>query len=241
MKKRFWILTGAPQYFTSLLNVGHFKKAKENNKADFKVINLHEFTKDKYGSIDDYPYGGGEGMVMKPTPIFEALEAIGRKGKFVVLPSPKGEILDQNLVNQLFKRDELVFICGRYKGIDERVKTFVDMEISLGDFVISSGELATLVILEAIIRLIPGVVGNLESVVSDSFVSGLLSPPLYTRPKDFRAMRVPEVLLSGNHKAIEEWRLRESLRETLKKRPYLLSKIVLTEKIVKILEEIYYE
>ncbi len=239
--KKIFFFSGAPEYFESVLNLGVFKKAQDKNFVEFKVINLHEYAKDAYGSIDDYPYGGGAGMIMRPEPVFEAFEAIFKKDipRVVILLSPKGEILTQSMLNSFSQEDCVVFICGRYKGVDERVKSLITHEISLGDYIFSSGELGALLMAEGIVRLIPGVVGDYESILEDSFMNGLLSPPCYTRPRNFRGMKVPEILLSGDHKKIYEWRKREAIKETLLKRPYLLSQISLDDEIIKTIKEVY--
>ncbi len=238
--KKFFFFTGAPEYF-DILRIGIFKKAVEKRKVEFNVINLHEFAEDSYGTIDDYPYGGGAGMVMKPEPVFKAFDRFfsNNPPSFVILPSPKGETLHQKILEEFLKGEVLVFICGRYKGIDERIKSLISHEISLGDYVFSSGELAGLIIVEGIIRLIPGVVGDYDSIREDSFVSGILSPPCYTRPREFRKMKVPEVLVSGNHRRIEEWKKKESIRETLLRKPYLLSNLKIDDTVLKIIKEVY--
>ena len=197
-------------------------------------IGLHDiraFTHDRHSTVDDYPYSGGPGMVMKPEPLFEAVESVRQAENVdesapVILMTPQGRVFNQAIAEELAARDELILICGRYEGFDERVRRHLATdELSIGDYVLTGGELAAMVVIEAVSRLAPGVVGSPESPANDSFTTGLLQHPLYTRPASFRDMDVPEVLLSGNHAEVARWQRRESLRRTLARRPDLLARL----------------
>jgi tRNA (guanine37-N1)-methyltransferase len=218
------ILTIFPGIFESPLRESLLGKAIRAGVLDVRVHDIRDFTSDRHRQVDDEPYGGGPGMVMKPEPIFAAVEALGPGRKRVILLSPAGRRLDQALVRELAAEPWLVLICGRYEGVDERVVEGLPAEeVSIGDYVLSGGELPALVVLEAVSRLVPGVVGREESVERDSFgPEGLLDHPHYTRPAEFRGMRVPEVLLSGNHAEIERWRRQAALEKTRRNRPDLL-------------------
>lgn len=239
---RIDILSLFPNMFTGILNESILKRAKELGKVDYHVTNFRDFSTDKHQTVDDYPYGGGAGMVLKPEPIFRAVEQIRAETNSkprVILLCPQGEPYNQKKAEQLSKEDHLLFICGHYEGYDERIREhLVTDEISIGDFVLTGGELAAMVIIDSVVRLLPGVLGNEESPALDSFSTGLLEHPHYTRPADFRGMKVPDVLISGNHKLIEEWRKKESLRRTLERRPDLLENYVLSEQEEQWLKEI---
>ena len=218
------ILTIFPEIFESPLRASLLGKAIEQGVVDVHVYDIRDHTTDKHRQVDDESFGGGPGMVMKPEPIFAAVEALGEGEKRVILLSPAGRRLDQELVKKLSKEPWLVLICGRYEGVDERVVEGLPAEeISIGDYVLPGGEVPALVVLEAVTRLIPGVVGRAESVEQDSFETGILDHSHYTRPQEFRGMKVPEVLLSGDHAAIEKWRREEALRKTRRNRPDLPS------------------
>ena len=218
------ILTIFPEIFESPLRASLLGKAIERGVVDVHVYDIRDHTTDKHRQVDDESFGGGPGMVMKPEPIFAAVEALGEGEKRVILLSPAGRRLDQELVKKLSKEPWLVLICGRYEGVDERVVEGLPAEeISIGDYVLSGGEVPALAVLEAVTRLVPGVVGRSESVEQDSFETGILDHPHYTRPQEFRGMKVPEVLLSGDHAAIEKWRREEALRKTRRNRPDLPS------------------
>jgi tRNA (guanine37-N1)-methyltransferase len=233
------IITIFPEYFAGILKIGILRIAQEKKILNVTLINLRDFAMDSYRTVDDYPYGGGSGMIMKPEPIFQAVESVKREDSYVILTSPQGRRFEQNLAKELSQKEHLIFICGRYKGVDERVREFLaDEEISLGDFILAGGEAVCSVILEAVVRLIPGVVGDEESVATDSFVSGILDAPYYTRPADYRGYRVPEILLSGDHQKIRVWRRKEALRRTLLRRPDLLERAELTPEDIKLLKEI---
>jgi tRNA (guanine37-N1)-methyltransferase len=211
------ILSIFPSLFKPFLETGIIGKAKEKGIISFNLINIRNFSSDSYGTVDDYPYGGGAGMVMKVEPIFKALESLEKKGETYLL-SPRGKPLNQKMAKKLSKKEILSLICGRYKGVDERVREFVDGEISIGDYILSGGEVAAMVVVEAITRLLPDAVGDIDSVNTDSFEKGLLDSPVYTRPREFRGKEVPEVLLSGNHGEIEHWREEEAIKLTKKYR-----------------------
>ena len=227
------VVTIFPEMVEAALAVGVVGKAREGGVVDIAIRNLRDYTDDRHRVVDDIPYGGGPGMVMKPEPWFRAVEAVAaERGRpsAVVLVTPQGAPLTHATALRLSRLDRLVVICGRYEGVDERVtQTLVTEEISIGDYVLTGGELAALVVLDAVVRLVPGVVGDAESVAGDSFARGLLDHPHYTRPAVFRGMAVPDVLLSGHHAEIEKWRARERLTRTLTRRPELLAAAELTE------------
>jgi tRNA (guanine37-N1)-methyltransferase len=211
------ILSIFPSLFKPFLETGIIGRAKEKGIITFNLIDIRDFSSDSYGTVDDSPYGGGAGMVMKVEPIFKAMESLEEKGETYLL-SPRGERLSQKMAKELSKKEVLSFICGRYKGVDERVREFVDGEISIGDYILSGGEVAAMVVVEAVTRLLPGAVGDVDSVNTDSFEKGLLDSPVYTRPREFKGKEVPEVLLSGNHGEIEHWREAEAIKLTKKYR-----------------------
>ncbi len=225
---RFHVLTIFPRMFDSPFAEGVVRRGIDAGLVQLHVHDIRDYTHDRHRSTDDYTFGGGPGMLMKPEPLFEGVESIRekhgtREDAPVILLTPQGERLSQPLVEKLGAEDDLVLICGRYEGFDERVReNLATHEISIGDYVLNGGEAAAIVLVEAVARLVPGVLGSNESARSDSFSSGLLQYPQYTRPADFRGMAVPEVLLSGDHARIEEWRRRESLRRTFERRPDLL-------------------
>lgn len=213
------ILTLFPEFFISFKEHSIVKRAVERGKVELNIINIRDFAEGKHKQCDDIPFGGGAGMVMKPEPLLRALE--GLKG-MIIYVSPQGEKFNQKMACEFLEEEEITIIAGHYEGIDERViDKKVTKEVSLGDFVLTGGELPAMVISDTIIRLIPGVIKK-ESYENDSFYNGLLDYPHYTRPAEYKGMKVPEVLLSGHHKKIDEWRLRESLKRTLKRRPELL-------------------
>ncbi len=217
------ILTIFPEIFESALRASLLGKAIEQGVVEVSVVDIREFTHDKHRTADDVAYGGGPGMVLKAEPIFEAFESLGAGPKRGVMLSPAGRRLDQDLVKELAREERLVLVCGRYEGVDERVVEGLGLEeISIGDYVLSGGEVPALVVLEAVTRMTPGVVGRTESIEQDSFEQGILDHPHYTRPASFRGMQVPEVLLSGDHAAIEAWRREAALEKTRRNRPDLL-------------------
>lgn len=225
------VLTLFPEMFDGVFGSSILKKAQDKGLVTINVSNIRDFSEDKHKQVDDYPYGGGAGMVLKPEPVFNAVEQITKESSpRILLMCPQGEPFNQKKAEELSKEEELVFICGHYEGYDERIrKHLVTDEISIGDFVLTGGELPAMTIIDAIVRLIPGVLGQEASHVNDSFSTGLLEHPHYTRPADFRGMKVPDVLLSGHHANIEKWREQESLKRTFERRPDLLEKIQLTE------------
>ena len=236
------VLTIFPEVINAYLNESILKRAREKKLLDVKVYNIRDFASGRHREVDDTPFGGGAGMVFKPEPLFAATEALKGDGvpRKVVLLSPQGRPFDQSKAEEFSIEDKrLVFICGRYEGIDERVlESLVDEEISIGDYVITGGELAALVIIDAAARLMPGTLGDSSSVEDESFSWGLLDYPHYTRPREFRGLTVPKVLLSGNHNDIMLWRRKEALRKTLKVRPDIIEKVGLTDTDIKLLSEI---
>ena len=240
----FDIVTIFPAMFEPALAAGVVGRAIDRGALDVKVRDLRDFTTDRHRVVDDVPYGGGPGMVLKPDPIFRALDAIEaerggpRETLTVILTSPQGAPLSQAVAERLSTTAHIVLLCGRYEGFDERVRSRVTEEISIGDYVLSGGELPALVILDAVARLVPGVVGDERSVAEDSFARGLLDFPQYTRPAEIAGGNVPDVLMSGNHGAIRRWRKREALRNTLARRPELLETAELDDEEKAILEEI---
>lgn len=218
--KRFDLLTIFPELFDSPLQASLLGKAIQKKLIEVRICDVRKFATDRHHTVDDIPYGGGAGMVMKVEPIVAALEASSQKGKKVrrIYLSPQGRRLEQGFLSEYLQYDQLILLCGRYEGVDARVEHWIDEELSIGDYVLMGGEFAALVFLEALVRLIPGVVGKEESVRHDSFSDGLLEHPQYTRPEEFRGLKVPEVLLSGNHQKIEQWRKEAALTTTKHKR-----------------------
>ncbi len=240
---RIFILTIFPEIFNDVLNFSILKKAREKQKVDFKILNIRDFTTDKHKTTDDVPFGGLEGMVMKVEPIFNALtnirQEIDKKGNVkTLLFSASGKKLTQNKLHEYSMQDNLILICGRYEGVDERVINFVDEEISIGDYVLSGGEFPAMVLIEGIVRLLPDVLGNSESVKNESFNNGLLDYPQYTRPREFMGYKVPDVLVSGNHEEIRNWRKKQALKKTYLNRPELLNPVNLNEEEKIILDKI---
>lgn len=237
---RFDILTIFPDIFTSPFEHSILKRAREAGLIDINLVNIRDFAADRHKMTDDYPYGGGSGMVMKPEPIAKALrhvEQIASRGR-VILLSPSGKRFDQAVARRLSNERHLVLICGRYEGIDERVRErFVDEEMSIGDYILTGGEFPAMVIVDAVSRLIPGVLGCAESPEEESFSRDILEYPQYTRPPEFEGMKVPDVLLSGNHAEIARWRRREALKKTILVRPDLMEKADLTDEDKRFLME----
>jgi tRNA (guanine37-N1)-methyltransferase len=232
---RIDILTLFPEILEGPLKMSLLGKAIEEGLLTVALTQIRDFTRDRHRTVDDSPYGGGPGMVMKCDPLFEAVESLKEKNSLerVILLSPRGRRLDQNMVRELAQAPDLALICARYEGVDERVsKALVTDEISIGDYVLSGGELPALVLVEALSRMLPGVIGDWESVETDSFYNGLLGAPQYTRPAQFREMAVPEVLQSGNHAAIGRWKRKEALRVTRERRPDLLVHITEEDKLL---------
>lgn len=226
------ILTLFPSMFDGPFSESIIKRAVERGLLETRFHNIRDFTVDKHRTTDDYPYGGGAGMVMKVEPLAACIDSVKTTSPTarVILTTPRGRPFNQLLARELSEEDALVIVCGRYEGVDERFRElFVDEEVSIGDFVLTGGELAAMVIVDAVARLIPGVLGGEDSAALDSFSDGLLEYPQYTRPPEFRGQSVPDVLLSGNHGEISRWRRRQSLRKTLETRPDLLSSARLTD------------
>jgi tRNA (guanine37-N1)-methyltransferase len=222
---RIDVITLFPDMFRGFLDQSIIKRAQQKGLAGLELHDLREHSKDKYKSVDDYAFGGGAGMVMMPEPLVEAIEGLQAERKYdeVIYLTPDGEVLTQAIANELSLKENIMMLCGRYKGIDQRVRDgWVTREISIGDYVLSGGELPAAVLCDAIIRLIPGVLSDESSALLDSFQGELLDAPVYTRPADFRGMKVPDVLMGGDHKAIEEWRYQEALKKTKERRPGLL-------------------
>jgi len=236
------VLTLFPEMFSNVFNTSILKKAKERDLFTYQFINFRDYTENKHGKVDDYPYGGGAGMVLTPQPVFDAVEAVTAeksKSPRIILMCPQGETYNQKKAEELAKEEHLIFICGHYEGYDERIREhLVTDEISIGDYVLTGGELGAMVVIDSVVRLLPGVLGNENSAPQDSFSTGLLEHPHYTRPADFRGMKVPDVLLSGNHAKIEAWRKAESLRRTYHRRRDLLKNLTFSEEEQKILNEI---
>jgi tRNA (guanine37-N1)-methyltransferase len=218
------VLTVFPEMFDGPLTESLIQKARDKKLVEINIHNIRSFTKDKHHATDDSPYGGGPGMVMKIEPVYHALKSIKGRSPFVILLSPQGKRLDQKTVNELAKKKRLVLICGHYEGIDERVERFVDAELSIGDYVLTGGEIPAAAVIDAVVRQLPGVVKETESIRRDSFYEGILDFPHYTRPAKFLNMSVPEILLSGDHARIEKWRQEQALARTKKRRPDLLKK-----------------
>lgn len=240
---RFDIVTIFPAMVEQALAAGIVSRAIERGMLEVNVHDLRTFTTDRHRVVDDVPYGGGPGMVLKPAPIFSALDTIERgcppsSAPYVILTSPQGTCFTQDLAHRLSQWSHLVLLCGRYEGIDERVRARVHHEISIGDYVLSGGELPALVIVDAVARLVPGVVGDEQSVSDDSFSRGLLDFPQYTRPAEIEGAKVPDVLLSGNHAEIRRWRKRQAVTRTLAERPDLLTGATLDEEEQAILREL---
>src|SRR6186997_1579555 len=232
---RIDIVTLFPEICRAPLNESMMKRAQEKGVVDFRIHNLRDWTMDKHHIVDDAPFGGGQGMVMKPEPIFAALEDLlgqidekskieNRKSK-IILMSPAGRRFDQQMAQQLSQESHLIIICGHYEGVDHRViEHLIDLEISIGDYVLTNGAIAAVVLVDAIVRLLPGTLGHEQSAADDSFSNGLLEAPQYTRPADFRGWKIPEVLLSGNHAEIAKWRKEQAIKRTRQNRPDLLGR-----------------
>jgi tRNA (guanine37-N1)-methyltransferase len=238
---RFDVLTLFPELFSSFLKETILGRAVKTGLVDIRLVNIRSFARGRHLVTDDTPFGGGQGMVMKPGPISRALESIDRTKdrSLVLLLTPQGRTFDQPLAWDLSRMEQLILICGRYEGVDERIRTTcVDMELSIGDYVLSGGEMAAMVVMDAVSRLVPGVLGGEKSAQEDSFEDGLLEYPQYTRPRVFKNQEVPEILLSGDHEKIRVWRRTESLKRTLEKRPDLLEKAALTEEDKRILAKL---
>ena len=239
---RIDVLTIFPEMFASALDASIIGKARQRGLLEVRLHDIRDAASDRHRMVDDAPYGGGAGMVMMVEPLASALEAVRREtvgGAPVILMSPQGERLEQGRLKALAKEPALILLCGRYEGVDERfVEHFVDLELSIGDYVLTGGELPAMVMIDGVSRLIPGVVGRPDSVVQDSFYDKLLDFPHYTRPRSIRGLDVPEVLLSGNHESIRRWRRKQALKRTRRRRPDLLARATLDEEDLTLLAEI---
>lgn len=243
------VLTLFPEMFDGVFGSSILGKAREKGIVSLNAINFREYSGNKHGTVDDTPYGGGGGMVLKPEPIFAAVEAVlegkheeagdKRRAPRIILMCPQGETFTQKKAEELADEEHLIFICGHYEGYDERIREhLVTDELSIGDYVLTGGELPAMVVIDSVTRLLPGVLGNEMSAVTDSFSTGMLEYPHYTRPAEFRGWKVPDILLSGHHANVEEWRRKEALRRTLLRRPDLLETLELSPQDLKWLEQI---
>ncbi|HIZ53741.1 MAG TPA: tRNA (guanosine(37)-N1)-methyltransferase TrmD [Candidatus Enterococcus avicola] len=239
------VLTLFPRMFDGPMGESIIGKAREKNLLELNISNFRDFSNNKHQAVDDYPYGGGAGMLLKVQPVYDNLQKIAETSpetkKRIILLDPAGKRFDQTMAEEFSKEEHLVFICGHYEGYDERIRSLVTDEVSLGDYVLTGGELGAMVMIDATVRLLPEVLGNNVSAQTDSHSTGLLEHPQYTRPAVFKEMEVPAVLMNGNHKLIAEWQLKESLRRTYLRRPDMLEKIELTAGMLKMLEEIKQE
>ncbi|MBF0014577.1 tRNA (guanosine(37)-N1)-methyltransferase TrmD [Enterococcus casseliflavus] len=239
---RIDVLTLFPRMFEGPLGESIIGKAREKGLLEINVSNFRDYSDNKHQTVDDYPYGGGAGMLLKVQPVYDNIkeieEAAPETKKRVILLDPAGKPFDQKMAEEFSTEEHLVFICGHYEGYDERIRSLVTDEVSLGDYVLTGGELGAMVMIDATVRLLPEVLGNQTSAQTDSHSTGLLEHPQYTRPAEFKGMKVPEVLMNGNHKLIEQWQLKESLRRTFQRRPDMLENYPLTEEMQKLLKEI---
>ena len=242
---QFEVFTLLPEVFPSYLETSILKRARENGLIEVRLHNIRDYSKDKHHTTDDTPYGGGGGMVMKPEPVFDAVESIlgpfddVRRETPIILLTPQGRVFNQTIAKELSQHPRIALLCGRYEGVDERIREhLVTDEISIGDYVLTGGEIPALILIDAVSRLLPGVLGDPTGAEDDSHASGLLEYPHYTRPPEFRGWKVPDILLSGDHGKIDKWRREQSLSRTFKKRPEMLEKTDLTKDDLKILEEL---
>lgn len=239
---RIDVLTLFPRMFEGPLGESIIGKAREKGLLEINVSNFRDYSDNKHQTVDDYPYGGGAGMLLKVQPVYDNIKAIEEAApetkKRVILLDPAGKPFDQKMAEEFSTEEHLVFICGHYEGYDERIRSLATDEVSLGDYVLTGGELGAMVMIDATVRLLPEVLGNQTSAQTDSHSTGLLEHPQYTRPAEFKGMKVPEVLMNGNHKLIEQWQLKESLRRTFQRRPDMLENYPLTEEMQKLLKEI---
>ena len=238
---RFTVITIFPEFFDSPLRVGLLGKAVEKGIVEVQTVQLRSFAKGRHQCVDDSPYGGGPGMVMMVEPLVKAIESVKTAVSVdrTILLSPRGKVFDQDRARHLSRMDHVVLVCGRYEGVDDRLTEggFVDEELSMGDYVLNGGEVASLAVIEACSRMLPGAMGNVDSVPNDSFYSVLLDHPHFTRPRLFRGLEVPEVLLGGNHSEVDRWRRKQALRITADNRPDLMEQLLLTDEERRLLEE----
>jgi tRNA (guanine37-N1)-methyltransferase len=239
-----YILTLFPGMFPPVVNASIIKRAQEQDLVRIRTVDLRDFARGAHKTVDDYPYGGGPGMVLKPEPVFEAVDWVRQdlgRNPFVALLTPQGQSFNADLAKELAEKADLVLIAGHYEGFDERIRCLAHMEVSIGDYVLTGGELAAMVVLDASIRFVPGVLGDKDSALQDSFSDGLLEGPQYTRPAEYRGLKVPEILLTGRHEDISRWRRKEAIRRTLKRRPELLETACLTFEDRCLLEQVINE
>lgn len=217
------VLTLFPNMFSGILNESIIKRAIDTKKVEIVIHNIRDFAENKHNRVDDYPFGGGKGMVLMPGPIYRAIESVRTKDSLVIMMTPQGRVYNQSYAYKLSKEKHLILLCGHYEGFDERIRSMVDVELSVGDYVVTGGEIPSMIVMDSVIRLLDGVIAE-ESHQNDSFNHDLLDYPVYTKPTEFMGMKVPDVLLSGHHKNIAAWRQKESLDRTLKRRPDLLER-----------------
>lgn len=239
-----YVLTLFPGMFECVLGASILKRAQEEALLQVKLVDIRDFTHDPHRTVDDYPYGGGPGMVMRPEPVYEAMEWVERdlgKRPYVILMTPQGKRFDASMARDLAGREGICLVAGHYEGFDERVRALASEEVSIGDFVLTGGEIPAMAVLDAVARFIPGVLGDQVSADRDSFSDGLLEGPQYTRPPEYRGMKVPEALLQGDHAAVARWRRKEAIRRTYRRRPDLLEAACLTFEDRRFLEEVIKE
>ena len=217
------VLTLFPDMYNGIINESIIARAIKNKLVEINIYNFRDYSKDKNKKVDDYGFGGGKGMVLMPQPIYDAINALRTPNTLVIMMTPQGKTYNQKKAYELSKYEHIIILCGHYEGFDERIRSFVDLEISIGDYVLTGGEIPSMVLIDSITRLIPGVIEE-ESHIEDSFNNNLLDYPVYTKPVDFNGMKVPEVLLSGHHENIKKWRLEQSIKKTKERRPDLIEK-----------------
>lgn len=224
------ILSIFPEFFDSFLNWSMINRAIQGEKVEFNNINIRDYSKNKHKKVDDYPFGGGPGMLMTPGPLIEAIKDNSSNKTKVIYLSPQGKVLNQEMVKKIAMEEDLILLSGHYEGIDNRViENYIDLEISIGDYVLTGGELPSMVLIDSIIRMIPGVLKSSESIEDESHYNGLLEHPQYTRPSEYKGLKVPEVLLSGHHKNIQDWKRKMAIKTTFEKRPDLINEDELSE------------
>jgi tRNA (guanine37-N1)-methyltransferase len=240
---RFDVITIFPEIFRGVFEFGIIRRAVEAGLIEIRVHDLRDYAHDRHRTVDDRPFGGGAGMVMKPEPLFRSVEAVtaGAQEATTVLLSPQGRLFNQRIAEEFAREDCMVLVCGRYEGVDERVVEHLSDEVSIGDYVLSGGEIPAMVVIDAVTRLIPGALGSEQSAARESFSDGLLDHPQYTRPPEYRGMKAPDVLQSGNHQEIERWRRRKAIEKTLRRRPDLIEGRVLSSDERREIEEVMKE
>lgn len=233
------VLTLFPDMFSSVFKESIIGRALSNSIIDINYTNIRDFSQDKHNRVDDYPFGGGQGMVIKPEPIYSAIESLRKNNSRIIYLSPGGKVFDQEMAKELSQENHLILLCGHYEGIDNRIiDNYITDEISIGDYVLTGGEIGAMIIVDAVTRLLPGVLPKEESFKDESHYNGLLEYPQYTRPREFKGHSVPDILLSGNHKKIEEWRAYQSIKKTFLKRPDLINNRVLSKEEDKIFKKV---